>query len=77
MKVVLQLEPAYNVLLHRDAGEKEGQGGRQEQKGTYYLRPTNIPKKWRASKTLLGNIMGYASHSHINDYLYQSNIACF
>ena len=25
----------------------------------------------------LGNIMGYASHSHINDRLFQSNIACF
>ena len=25
----------------------------------------------------LGNIMGYVSHSHINDCLFQSNIACF
>ena len=25
----------------------------------------------------LGNVMGYASHSHINYRLFQSNIACF
>ena len=26
---------------------------------------------------ILGNIVGQASHSHINDRLFQSNIACF
>ena len=56
---------------------RRGKGGRQEQKGTYYHRPTNVSQKWRASETLFGNIMGYASHSHINDCFFKSNIACF
>ena len=42
----------------RDAGKKVGQGGRQEQKGTYYLRPTNISQKWRASEALFGEYHG-------------------
>ena len=31
----------------------------------------------RHPRHFLGNIMGYASHSHVNDRLFQSNIACF
>ena len=35
------------------------------------------PRNGGHPRHLLGNIMGYASHSHINDCLFQSNIACF
>ena len=65
------------VVIRRHTGKKVGQGGPTGAKGTYYLRPTNVSQKWRASEALFGNIMGYASHSHINDCLFQSNIACF
>ena len=61
--------------LYRDTGKKVGQGGQQEQKGTYYFRPTNLSQNGGHPRHFLGNIMGYASHSHINDCLFQSNIA--
>ena len=70
----------YKLLEQGRRKESRARGGRQEQKGTYYLRPTNLSQKWRASEALFGeyrNIMGYASHSHINDCLFQSNIAAF
>ena len=38
-----------------DAGKK---GGRREQKGTYYLKPTNISQKFRASEALFGEYPG-------------------
>ena len=46
------------LITVRDAGKTVGQGGptgkggRQEQRGTYYLRPTNLSQKWRASEAL-------------------------
>ena len=42
----------------RHAGKIVGQGDRQEQKGTYHLRPTNISQKWRASEALFGEYDG-------------------
>ena len=44
--------------MTRDAGNKVGQGGRQEQKGTYYLRSANISQKWRASEALFEKYHG-------------------
>ena len=34
------------------------------------------PRNGGHPRHFLGNIMDYASHSHINDCLFQSNIAC-
>ena len=48
-----------------DAGKTVGQGGQQEQKGTYYLRSTNPSQKWRGSEALFWNFTGYASHSYM------------
>ena len=41
-----------------DAVKIVGKGGRQEQKGTYYLRPTNIFQKWRGSEALFEEYHG-------------------
>ena len=35
------------------------------------------PRNEGHPRHFLGNIMGYTSRSHINDCLFQSNIACF
>ena len=35
------------------------------------------PRNGGHPRHFFGNIMGFASHSHINDCLFQSNIACF
>ena len=35
------------------------------------------PRNGGHPRHFLGNIMGYASHNHINDCLFQSNIAGF
>ena len=35
------------------------------------------PRNGGHPRHFLGNIVGYTSHSHINDCLFQSNIACF
>ena len=35
------------------------------------------PRNGGHPRHIFGNIMGYASHSHINHWLFQSNIACF
>ena len=35
------------------------------------------PRNGGHPRHFFGNIMGYASCNHINDYLFQSSIACF
>ena len=58
---IKQLQRQQNIkirMIVRDAGKKVGQGGRQEQKGTYHLRPTNISQKWRASEAFSGEYNG-------------------
>ena len=62
----------------RDALKKVGQGGADRSKRA----PTTLgqqiyPRNGGQPRHFLGNIMGYAFHSHINDWLFQSNIACF
>ena len=42
----------------RDTRKKVRQGGQQEQKGTNYLRSTNLSQKWRASEALFGEYNG-------------------
>ena len=61
--------------LSRGARKKVGQGGPTRAPTT--LGQQIYPRNGGHPRHFLGNIMGYASHSHINDCLFQSNIACF
>ena len=68
-----------NTYIHtyRDAGKKVGQGGPTGAKSTATLGQQIYLRNGGNPRHFLGNVMGYASHSQINDCLFQSNITCF
>ena len=79
---------SYNNVLIKKCGflSADMQGRRKESRARGADRsntaPTTLgqqiyPGNGGYPRHFLGNIMGYASHSHINDCLFQSNIACF
>ena len=57
--------------------DSRARGADRGSKGTDYHGPVSLSQKWRAPEVLFVNAMGYASHIHINDCLFQSNSACF
>ena len=63
--------------IDRDAGKKVGKGADRSKRAPTTLGQQIYPRNGGYPRQFLGNIMGYASHSHMNDCLFQSNIACF
>ena len=57
--------------------DSRARGADRSKRAPTTLGQQMYPRNGGHPRHFLGNIMGYASHSHINDRLFQSNIACF
>ena len=57
--------------------ESRARGANRSNRAPTTLSQQKYPRNGGHPMHVLGNIMGYASHSHINDCLFLSNIACF
>ena len=57
--------------------ESRARGADRSKRAPTTLGQQKYPRNGGHPRHFLGNIMGYASHSHINDCLFQSNIAYF
>ena len=57
--------------------ENRAMGADRSKRAPTTLGQQIYPRNGGHVRHFLGNIMGYASHSHINDGLFHSNIACF
>ena len=65
------------VLPQGRRKESRARGADRSKRAPTTLGQQIYPRNGGHPKHFLGNIMGYASHSHINDCLFQSDIACF
>ena len=68
------------MLLGKNQGrriESRARGADRSKKAPTTLGQQIYPRNGGHPRHFLGNIIGYASHSHINDCLFQSSIACF
>ena len=68
-----------NVEQHVQGRRKDSRarGAGSNKRGPTILGQQIYPRNGGHPKHFFGNIMGYASHSHINDCLFKSNMACF
>ena len=60
-----------------DRKESRARGADRSKRAPTTLGQQIHPRNGGHLRHFLGNIMGYASHSHINDCRLQSNIGCF
>ena len=67
-----------NIMnLTRDAEKKKGKGADRNKGAPATLGQQIYPRNGGHPRHFLGNIMGYASHSHINDCLFQQILLAF
>ena len=62
---------SFDVDISRDAGKIVGQGADRSKRAPTTLGQQIYPRNGGHPRHFFGNIIGYASHSHINDCLFQ------